>query len=301
MAVRTTRTREEARVTIDHARCRQCGLCVAVCGMTLTMQEGRVRVTAGQGFGCIGCGQCMAVCPEGCINVEGRTLTPQDVWPLSPAQAQASYESLRALMVARRGVRKYKEQNVEPATVEQILAAAAMAPMGLPPSDVSVMVLENREKVEQFSDDFVEYIKRKRWLFSAPAVGLLRPFIGRETAEMMTDFVRPFMDLAIEGKKRGEDFVLYGAPLAMLFQASPYSDPADPHIAATYAMLAAEALGLGTCMIGTVAPVLKHAGALKAKYSVRPDMRQGLMVLFGYPAISYSRGIRRTFARIDYV
>jgi nitroreductase len=208
---------------------------------------------------------------------------------------------MRMLMLARRSVRKYLEREVEAEKIAKILDAASTAPMGLPPSDVSVLVLGNREKVRQFSFDFIDYVAAKRWVFSAPMRFLLRPFIGKEGMAMLADFVAPFADYIIEGKKRGEDYVLYGAPLAMLFQASPYSDPADPHIAATYAMLAGEALGLGTCMIGGVPPILKYASVLKTRYHVRPDMRGGLMVLFGYPAVRYVRGIRRTFAHVDYV
>ena len=61
-----------------------------------------------------------------------------------------------------------------------------------------------------------------------------------------------------------------------------------------------EALGLGTCMIGSVAPLLRYAPALKTKYKVRPDIKGGLVVLFGYPAIRYARGVWRTFANVDY-
>lgn len=301
MAIKTTRTQEVAQVQIDHSRCKACGLCATVCGMTLYMDGGRVCIDQNKLFGCMGCAQCVTVCPEGCVTVVGRTLSEDDVLQLPPVQERASYESMQALLVARRSVRKYLEREVEAEKIAKILEAAAAAPMGLPPSDVSVLVLGSREKVRQFSFDFIDYIAVKRWMFSAPMLFLLRPFIGKENIEMMTDFVKPFIDFAIEGKRHGQDYILYGAPLAMLFQASPYSDPADPHIAATYAMLAGEAMGLGTCMIGAVAPMIKYAPGLKAKYNIRPDMRSGLVVLFGYPAVRYIRGIRRTFANVDYV
>ena len=50
--------------------------------------------------------------------------------------------------------------------------------------------------------------------------------------------------------RQGVDWFFYDAPLALYFYASPYADPADPLIPATYAMLAGESLGLGTCMLG---------------------------------------------------
>lgn len=301
MAIKSTRTKETARVRIDHSRCKACGLCAGVCGMTLYMVGGKVCIDQSRLFGCIGCAHCMTVCPEGCITVEGRTLSEADVLQLPPAQERASYESMYALLVARRSMRKYLEREVETEKVAKIIEAATTAPMGLPPSDVSVLVLNSREKVREFSFDFIDYIAAKRWMFSAPMLFLLRPFIGKEAVEMMRDFVQPFVDFAVEGKRQGEDYILYNAPLAMLFQASPYADPADAHIAATYAMLAGEALGLGTCLIGAVAPFLKYASELKKKYNVQANMRGGLVVLFGYPAANHVRGIRRTFANVDYI
>ena len=44
-----------------------------------------------------------------------------------------------------------------------------------------------------------------------------------------------------DGMKSGVNWVTYDAPLAIYFYGSPYCDPADPIVAATYAMLAAEA------------------------------------------------------------
>ena len=50
---------------------------------------------------------------------------------------------------------------------------------------------------------------------------------------------------------------LYDAPVALCFYGSPCCDPAGPVIAATYAMPAAESLGLGTCMIGGNDPFIQ--------------------------------------------
>ncbi len=58
--------------------------------------------------------------------------------------------------------------------------------------------------------------------------------------------------------KHGINYVTYDAPATIYFYGSPYCDYADPIIAATYAMLAAESLGLGTCMIGGIHPFLQN-------------------------------------------
>jgi nitroreductase/NAD-dependent dihydropyrimidine dehydrogenase PreA subunit len=300
MAVRTGRTSEEALVFIDEQCCNACGLCVKACGMTLRMENGKVLIQPDQGFGCIGCGQCLAVCPQNCITLCGRTLGAEDQISFADLAPQSGFEELRSLFLRRRSTRLFLEREVDTEVVERILAAASTAPMGLPPSDVSVLVLCGRQKVREFAFDFVEFMAKRRWLFKAPISWLLRPVLSKETAEMMEDFMQPLLVQAIAAKEKGQDAILYGAPLAMLFQNSAYSDPADASIAATYAMLAGEALGLGTCMIGTVAPMLRHAPALQKKYGILSNRKDGLMVIFGYPQLKYLRGVKRTFAQVNY-
>jgi nitroreductase len=87
----------------------------------------------------------------------------------------------------------------------------------------------------------------------------------------------------------------------MYFHVSPYADPADPLIVATYTMLAAETLGLGSCMIGTIGPMLKNGGKdLKDKYGINPRNQPGIAIIFGYPAVKYRCAIRRNLAKIHY-
>jgi hypothetical protein len=103
--------------------------------------------------------------------------------------------------------------------------------------------------------------------------------------------------------KKGDNLVLYDAPLAMYFYGSPYADPADPLIAATYAMLAGESLGLGTCMLGAVHPMIQNgrkAASFRKKYNIRYTSREGVFVIFGHPAVKYSKGVNRSFAAVDF-
>jgi len=87
--------------------------------------------------------------------------------------------------------------------------------------------------------------------------------------------------------------------LLIYFYGSPYSDPADPVVAATYAMIAGESLGLGSCMLGAIHPFIqngKRARRFRESHNIKYKSREGLFVAFGYPAVKYSKGIKRTFA-----
>ncbi|MTV48003.1 4Fe-4S dicluster domain-containing protein [Heliobacillus mobilis] len=301
MSIKTSRAAGTAEVVIDHESCIGCGLCVRVCkGAPLYIEQGKVHVDQSRVFGCIGCGHCMAVCPRDCIRVHGRCLSPDDRKTLSEETLRASYEQLTSLLLARRSVREFSSKEVEQEYIEKIIDAASMAPMGIPPSDVYIMVLAGRDKVKGFSDDLVDFACSKKWLLSPPMLMLERPFMGEEEHELMKSFVVPALNMFIDGKKKGEDWLLYNAPLALFFTSSPYADPADPYIAATYAMVAAESLGLGSCMIGSVAPVVKYSDFLKRKYGLPMKYQSGIVVILGYPTLTYQRALKRTFADVRY-
>lgn len=300
MSIKTSRTSENATVRINFDQCSDCGLCSVVCkDLTLTMQKGKITIDENPLFGCVGCAQCVAVCPEDCIEVEGRTIIMDDFVPLPEARTAANYEQLHSLMFKRRSIRDFKDKAVEPETVDLILKAATTSPMGIPPSDVEVVIFRGRDKVKAFSEDFINYLETISWMFSKWMIRLWKPFIRDADYQMYKSFLMPLIKFMIERNKKGEDWLLYNAPLALYFYGSPYSDTADPYIPATYAMLAAESLGLGSCMIGSVHPFLEHgAKQLKKKYNINPGNKGGIFLIIGYPVVKYHKGIKRTFAKV---
>lgn len=299
MPIITRRAKGNADVIIDYENCTLCGLCVEVCkGKPLYIENDKVMVNQSILFGCIGCGQCAAVCPKKCIVVEGRELSARDFFDLPPKAARANYEQLLALLQARRSTRSFKEREVEPEVIQKIIDAVATAPMGLPPSEVHITVLQGFARVEEFSRDMTEVFVSRKWMFSPFMMTLMRPFLGKEVYDLMKTFAAPLPDFFAAKWKLNEDWLLYGAPLAMYFQTSPTADPIDFAVAGTYAMLAAESLGLGTCMIGSIAPFLKNKTKVNEKYGIMTGNFQGIMIIFGYPKFKYTRGIRRSLGGV---
>lgn len=305
MPIPTSRTHENAEIRISPDKCNGCGLCVEVCkDFSLMLENGKVRINDHPLFGCIGCGHCMAICPHGAIEIHGRTLSPDQLFELPPRDKSADYSQFLALCQRRRSIREFRDREVEPEVVEQILKAAATAPMGLPPSDVNVLILNGKTEVRAFAKDFCDYLRGMKWFVSGWFLALMRPLWGKTNDAMFRNFVRPLFGTYIENMQAGKNVVNYDAPLAMYFYGSPFCDPADPIIAATYAMLAAESLGLGTCMLGAIHPLIQNgsrARSFREKHNIRFKSREGLFVIFGYPAVKYKRGIERTFASVTHM
>jgi ferredoxin len=303
MAIPTSRTKVKAQIRINEDECTGCGLCVSVCkDFGIEIENCKVKVSDHPFFGCIGCGHCMAICPSGAIEIWGRTLSPDDLFDLPDKEKTATYEQFLFPLQRRRSIREFKETPVDNDLINKILNAAQTAPMGLPPSDVNVLVLNSRDKVRAFAEDFCSYLEGLKWFVSKWFLFLMRPFWGKTNDEMFKGFVRPLFYIYTENMQKGVNLVNYDAPLAMYFYGSPYADPADPIVAATYAMIAAETLGLGTCMLGGVHPLIqygKKAKEFRKAQGIKYASREGLFVIFGYPQVNYKKGIRRSFASIE--
>ena len=303
MAIPTSRTKVNADILVDESKCNGCGLCVEVCkDFSYQIIGGKVTLTDNPLFGCVGCGHCMAICPSGAIEIRGRELSADDLFRLPPKKESAGYDQVFNLLQSRRSIREFTDQSVDKEILQKILLAASTAPMGIPPSDVNLMVLDSSEKVRKFSEDFCSFLLNVKWIASDWFLLIMRPFWGKSNDEMFRKFIRPVLDTFTENMGKGTDLVTYDAPLAIYFYGSPFTDPADPLIAATYAMIAGESLGLGTCMLGAIHPFIQYGSAakkLRDKYGIKYKSREGLFVIFGHPKVKYNKGIRRTFASVD--
>lgn len=303
MSIPTTRTKEKAKIQIIEEKCNGCGLCVSVCkDFSLQITDEKVAITQNPLFGCIGCGHCMAICPTGAIEIHGRELSPDDLFDLPKKETAAGYDQLMNLLKLRRSMREFKEKPVEKALIDKIVLAASTAPMGIPPSDVNILILDTPEKVRKFSKDFCDFLESIKWFVSKWFLALMRPFLSKANNDLFKRFLKPLFDIYIGNMNKGIDLVTYDAPLAMYFYGSSYCDPADPLIAATYAMIAGESLGLGTCMLGGIHPMIqsgKKAKEFREKQGIKFASREGLFVIFGYPKVKFSKGIRRTFASVN--
>ncbi len=305
MGIPTSRTKEKATIKINADSCTGCGKCVDTCNdYSLIIENEKAKVNSNPIFGCIACGHCMAVCPHGAISIHGRTLSPDDMFDLPSAESMADYNHLLALLQRRRSTRKFSDKRVEPEIIEKILDAAKTSPMGYPPSDVNILVLDTKEKNHKFAGDFCTYLKGMKWLVSGWFLALMRPFWGKITDETFRNFVKPAFNIYIGEMDKGINVVTYDAPLTIYFYGSPFADPADPIVAATTAMYAAESLGLSTCMLGAIHPLIQHGGEAKKfrkKYGIKFKSREGIFVIFGYSAVKYQKGLKRTFASTTFI
>ena len=304
MAIPTSRTTESPKIEINTKLCNGCGLCVSVCSdHSLAIENNYATKSGTSVFDCIGCGHCMAICPTGAIEIFGRELSPSDLYDLPIKESKNDYQQLLSSLQQRRAIREFKDKNVSPEIIDKILTAAQTAPMGLPPSDVNVLIFDGKDKTRAFAKDFSGYLKSIKFMTSKLFLAFMRPFWGKETDELFKGFIKPLIKDYTEEMDKGNNTINYDAPLAMYFYGTPYCDPADPIVAATYAMIAGETLGLGTCMLGAVHPFIQNgrkAKIFRERHNIKFKSKEGLFVIFGYPKAKYKKGIKRSFASISF-
>jgi len=299
MPVIHSRYREAAQVSIDATRCTRCGACVRTCPAdVLLLTETAVKTSPSSYLGCIGCGHCMLVCPQDCIDVNGRDISRSDLRELPDPQTRASVEQLAALLRSRRSMRRFAPRDVEPDLLEQIVELASTAPMGIPPWDIGVVILQDRNRVQQVARQVVEGYRGYLKLFRPWLLALLRPLLGQAKYDMFRHFILPLATSYISAREAGRDTLFWDAPAVLLFHASPYADPIDAAICGTYAMLAAESLGLGSTIIGGAPPILQRNRKLCSELGVPLGNRPVLALIIGYPAVPFRRTLRRRFSSV---
>ena len=296
MAVKHSLYHETGKLSVDMERCTLCGVCVKNCAVEVLQIEDKAVQQIDAGFGCVACGHCMMVCPEGCITVSGRNLSAADLQPLPQQEARADAESLKALLIARRSVRRFSDQPVEPELLEQVIAMASTAPMGIPPWDVGVVTINGFEEVRGLAEEVVEGYRGMLTLFRPGALKMMRPFMGQMRYEQFSGFIVPLAHKYVDAWEEGRDTVFWGAPAVLIFHYSAYAGEPDAVIACTYAMLAAESLGLGNCVIGGAPPIVQRNKALCAKLGIPPGNKLALALVLGSSTVPFKRGIVRRFS-----
>lgn len=286
-------------ITVDHEKCVTCGQCVDICFGNLEMVNKKVRANKNSIFGCIQCGNCMNICPEDCIAVEGPWVSQDRVQPLTGHKPHV--DDLFYLFKKRRSIRQFKDMEVDQALIDQIIDAGTTAPMGLPPSEVKVIVINGKQKVQAFADDLIEAFEEMLKFFNPVVLTAFRPVMGKVQHQIYKEFIIPLIKMTVEERKKGNDILFYNAPAVMVFSTGKYAVEEDAVLASTYCQIMAEALDLGTCVIGSIAPGIDKSKKIRAKYGIGPDDQVNTGFILGHPVKDFTKSVKREFMDVKYI
>lgn len=268
---------------IDREKCQKDGICVIECPLgiiTLDRAEGfPVYIPGAQEF-CIACGHCVAVCPQGALSLTG--MSSGDCQPLQKDLLPTA-EQVRHFLISRRSIRIYRDKPVDQETLQKIIKIAGYAPSGHNSQPVHWLVIQGKEKVQQFAALVVDWMRY-----------MIKEMPDRAKAMQLGKIVAVW--------DKGKDRITRRAPHVVLVhgEEANMAAPAACTIAMTYLELAAYGFGLGACW----------AGYFNAAANFYPPMQEALQLpaghksfgamLLGYPKLEYHRIPLRITPRISW-
>ena len=173
--------------------------------------------------------------------------------------AAASALSVMDAIYERRSVRSYLPTTVDRALIRGLLDAAVQAPTAVHEEPWAFAVIQDRATLKRLSDNALRALEGREHGVHLPGAGS-RHFT-------LPDNV--FYDA-------GTLIVIYGKPLGPFVAA-------DCWLAAQNLMLAARAMGLGTCVIGLAAAALNDPG-WKKELKIPPELTAYAPIVVGVPA-----------------
>lgn len=288
---------------VDRERCIGCGECVRVCpSRTLTLQDGKAAVT---GEHSLGCGHCAAICPVEAVRVEALDPYRFHSFTLRPewlAYGAGDIGELVRLMASRRSCRCFAPHAVERTLLEDLVRIGTTAPSGTNSQLWTFTVLPTRAAVLKLGDAVGAFFKRLNRMAENPLLRNGLRLIGRpELADYYRDYHCSVAEGLADWEERGRDRLFHEAAAAILIGSAPgASCPAeDALLAAQNMLLAAHALGLGTCLIGFAVSAMQKDARIKESLGIPRAESVHAVIAVGYPAVAYRRltGRRKPVAR----
>jgi nitroreductase len=249
---------------------------------------------------CFLCGQCQAVCPVDAVTIDAleSSLGLVTVQEMAEVVQPGHYDTagLVTLMRSRRSCRKYKGKAVTSAILEDLVKIGTTAPSGTNSQGWNFILLPTRDDVLVLGELTAEYFRKlNRQARSRVLRGLMKIF-GHDKLGL---YYRNYHDSVAEALKewdeRGRDRLFHGATSCIMVTGkySASCPGEDALLASQNILLAAHAMGLGSCLIGFAVEAMRRTPAMRKKMMVAADEQVYSVIALGYPAVTYVRPANR--------
>lgn len=183
------------------------------------------------------------------------------------------------VILARRSVRSYTSQEVDRTTVRLLLEAAVRAPTAQHKEPWAFVIIQDRSLLQRLSDRakplFIEEVRR----------------VPPEHASHAFDlYTSPDFNMFYDA----------GMLIVICTNSNSLFSVADCWLAAENMMLAACAMGLGTCVIGAVQPVL-NSPEMKPQLNIPEEYLAVAPIIVGYPRHEVAPTLRKEPLILSYL
>ncbi|MHA1688358.1 MAG: nitroreductase family protein [Promethearchaeota archaeon] len=251
--------------SINQDNCTACLQCYKDCPVScFVLSDDKKQVFFDKRQPCILCGHCIAICPHDAIiykNLKDESITFKGI---QDPQELVSYENCHKFLISKRSIRQYKKKKVPRNIMEKILNTMRYSATATNVRNLKCRIISNEKKIKELSEAIVNA------LLSSPNV-----------SELYKNILKRRLGYH-------DDIIFYEAPLVIIMHSNNISDMINATICITHGMLAAQALGLGSCWIGLAFEVLRSDKKIRTELAGISDKVLGVFIL-GYPKSKYYR------------
>jgi len=179
--------------------------------------------------------------------------------------------SLYEAILARRSVRSYTTQKLDKETIPSLLEAAIRAPTAMHNEPWAFVIIQDKKMLKDLSDQ-------------------AKPMLLNSSCSSPHQTSIKFFE-----QLGNQDFnIFYNAGTLILICCNTKltTSEADCWLAAENLILAACAMGLGTCIIGCATPILNLA-KIKTKLGIASEFSVVAPIIVGHPSITQARSSRK--------
>ena len=287
---------QASSIIIDKNRCNGCGICAQVCparAFTIVAEKADLS-----GSCRLACDHCAAACPQSAITVEFAEAEKEPFefvsFSAEPAENRplVSPAALVDIMRARRSCRVYREKPVERETLEDLVKIGLTAPSGTNSQKWTFSIIDSRSKILDFGEKIATYYKKLNRLAEFSWLRKLLKLCGQPQLDIYyREYYDSIKEAIIQWDEEKDDRLFHGAQAIILIGSEPGAGcPQEDALLATQnILLAAETMGLGSCLIGFAVEALRRDRKIKESLKIPANETIYAVIALGYSAISFQR------------
>ncbi|MBF0258659.1 MAG: nitroreductase family protein [Desulfamplus sp.] len=285
----------EVSVIIDQNRCSGCGLCIKICPSdTISLKDGKAHVTGDRS---LSCGHCMAICPEAAISINSLDRNAIDFNTFSLEERWLPYgksdiSELARIIASRRSCRNFKSRVVARPVIEDLVRFGKLAPSGSNCQKWTFTCLTSREQVVNFAISIGSFYKKMNKMANNIFLRYSLKALGKpELYNYYSDYYNKVSNAIYQMENNGKDLLFHGATACIIIGSEPgASCPSEDALLATQnILLAAHAMGIGTCLIGFAVKALVRDKCIQIKFGITEQEIVYSVIALGYPDEKYQR------------
>lgn len=219
-------------------------------------------------------------------------------------ELQDDWTETEKVILARRSVRKYKDEQVPEFMIRRLLEAGRFAPSAGNSQPWKFVVLRDREMIGELTSTVVQYCRiiQKLIDYRLPG-GFWRKPLAKLLIRLMPNDLHPVPFGAISLIADGKLGLYHDAPTIILIfkDVRGVSNPdLDCGIAGQNMVLAAHSMGLGTCWVGFAKLALNYSPKWKKRLGVKYPYTFASSLAVGWPAAKPDGFVSRQTALVDW-